>query len=165
MVAAAACSKDSAAPEPKRCDENAGGCGRSELEGAVLRDGSALCEACKESIAEAKADEDRKLEEASAIRRSRASRKAPTESLAVLRARKLADAFHSVGKVNHYMVGVTFNFTPDDLDAAEQLLIERQNAGPQKGAAFQALERALDEIENERVKKFVHVEQKKGGRK
>jgi hypothetical protein len=151
--------------EPKRCNVDAGGCGRSEQEGAVLRDGSALCEACQESIAEAKADEDQKLADARAIRRSRASRKAPAEPLAILRARKLADAFHAVGKVNHYMVGVTFNFTPDDLDAAEQLLIDRQNAGPQKGAAFQALERALDEIENERLKKFVQVEQKKGGAK
>ncbi len=148
----------------KRCDQEAGGCGRSEQEGVVLRDGSALCEACQESIAEAEADDERKLEEARAIRR-RAKRKAPVEPLAVLRARKLADAFHAVGKVNHYMVGVTFNFTPDDLDAAEQLLIDRQNAGAQKGAAFQALERALDEIENQRFVKFVKAEQKAGGAK
>ena len=137
------------------------GCGRSEAEGAVLRDGSTLCEACKESIAEAKADDERKLEEARVIRRSRASRKAPAEPLGVLRAQKLADAFHAVGKVNHYMVGVTFNFTPDDLDAAEQLLIDKQNAGPQKGASFQALERALDAIEHERFVRFVKEEQAK----
>lgn len=140
------------------------GCGRSEEEGAVLRDGSTLCEACKESIAEAKADEDRKLEEASAIRRSRASRKAPAEPLGILRAQKLADAFHAVGKVNHYMVGVTFNFTPEDLDRAEQILIDKQNAGPQKGAAFQALERALDEIEHARLVKFVRTEKAKASK-
>lgn len=48
----------------RSCDEAAGGCGRSAEEGAVLRDGSTLCEACKESIAEAEADDASKLEEA-----------------------------------------------------------------------------------------------------
>ena len=59
------------------------------------------------------------------------------------------------------MVGVTFSYSPDELDAAEQLLIDRQNAGPQKGAAFQALERALDQIEHERLVKFIKAEQVK----
>jgi hypothetical protein len=51
----------------KLCDENAGGCGRSEQEGAVLRVGSSLCEACKEAIAEAEADDAAKLEEAEVL--------------------------------------------------------------------------------------------------
>jgi flavin-binding protein dodecin len=127
---------------PLRCDENAGGCGRSEQEGAVLRDGSALCEACKEAIAEAEADGAQRLKDAEA----------------------LADAFAQVGKLNHYMVGVTFNFKREELEAAEQLLIDRQNAGPQKGKAFQALERALDEVENARFVRFVQTEKAKAGK-
>lgn len=49
------------------CDEEAGGCGRSEEKGAVLRDGSALCGACEEAIAEAEADDAAKLEEAEVL--------------------------------------------------------------------------------------------------
>ncbi len=66
---------------------------------------------------------------------------------------QLADAFQAVGKLNHYMVGVVFSFSDAELEAAEQVLIDRQNAGPQKGKAFQALERALDEIESARTKR------------
>ena len=58
-----------------------------------------------------------------------------------------------VSGLNHYMVGVTFKFSDEELERAEQILIELQNRGPQKGKAFQALERALDEIENERTKR------------
>lgn len=144
----------------KRCDENAGGCGRSEQEGAVLRDGSALCEACKEAIAEAEADDAAKLVEARALIAKHRARRLeaqdwkgnPTQPN-VVKVQQLADAFHEVGKVNHYMVGVTFGFSDEELEAAEQVLIERQNAGPQKGKAFQALERALDEIESARTKR------------
>lgn len=46
----------------KRCNADAGGCGRSKQEGAVLRDGSALCEACKEAIAEAERRDAEKVE-------------------------------------------------------------------------------------------------------
>lgn len=168
-MAAAACSQDSKAPKPRRCDENAGGCGRSELEGAVLRDGSALCGACEESIAEASSDDAAKLAAAKVlVAQDRAARrqsvrdwKGQLQAVSVIRANQLADAFHEVGKANHYMVEVTVEFNREELEAAEQLLIDRQNAGPQKGKAFQALERALDEIEHARFVKFAQAEREK----
>lgn len=136
------------------------GCGRSEAEGAVLRDGLTLCEACKEAIAEAEADDAAKLEAAKALvakdraaRRSALDWKGLPQKANIVRANQLADAFHEVGKVNHYMVGVVGGFSDEELEAAEQILIDRQNAGPQKGKAFAALERALDEIESARVKR------------
>jgi hypothetical protein len=154
---------------PLRCDENAGGCGRSEQEGAVLRDGSALCEACKEAIAEAEADGAQRLKDAEAlVAKHRAERlkslKVAGQHPNVVLVQQLADAFAQVGKLNHYMVGVTFNFKREELEAAEQLLIDRQNAGPQKGKAFQALERALDEVENARFVRFVQTEKAKAGK-
>lgn len=152
---------DEAHAESKRpsCDENAGGCGRSEQEGAVLRDGSALCEACKEAIAEAEADDAEKLQAAEAAKNWKGLAEQPN----VVKVQQLADAFHEVGKINHYMVGVTAGFSPEELEAAEQVLIDRQNAGPQKGKAFQALERALDEIKHARFVKFVQTEKAKAG--
>lgn len=167
IVAAAACE---APVPPKRCDENAGGCGRSEKEGAVLRDGSALCEACKEAIGEAEADDAAKLQAAEAlVATHRAARRKNWKGLAeqpnVVKVQQLADAFHEVGKLNHYMVGVTCGFDREELEAAEQVLIDRQNAGPQKGKAFQALERALEEIEHARFVKFVQLEKAKAGAK
>jgi hypothetical protein len=165
IVAAAACDKN---PEPKRCDENAGGCGRSAQEGAVLRDGSALCGACEEAGAEAEADDAAKLEAAEAlVAKHRAARRVNWKGIAeqpnVVKVQQLADAFHEVGKINHYMVGVTCGFDREELEAAEQVLIDRQNAGPQKGKAFQALERALEEIEHARFVKFVQTEKAKAG--
>ena len=53
--------KRQVAKAPRRCDAEAGGCGRSAQEGAVLRDGSALCEACKEAIAEVSVEEAERL--------------------------------------------------------------------------------------------------------
>jgi hypothetical protein len=167
IVAAAACDKN---PEPKRCDENAGGCGRSAQEGAAFRGGSALCESCKEAIGEAEADDAAKLEAAEALvakhraaRRQEAAKnwKGIAEQPNVVKVQQLADAFHEVGKINHYMVGVTCGFDREELEAAEQVLIDRQNAGPQKGKAFQALERALDEIEHARFVKFAQAEREK----
>lgn len=171
IMAAAACSQDSKAPEPRRCDENAGGCGRSELEGAVLRDGSALCGACEEANAEASADDVAKLAAAKAlVAKDRAKRrqsardwKGNLQPAGVIRANQIADAFHEVGKANHYMVGVTIEFNREELEAAEQILIDRQNAGPQKGKSFQALEHALDAIEHERFVRFVMAERAKPG--
>ncbi len=52
--------------QPKSCDVEAGGCGRTEESGAVLRDGSALCGACEEAIAEVASDDAAKLEAARA---------------------------------------------------------------------------------------------------
>jgi hypothetical protein len=156
----------------RSCDEDAGGCGRSAEEGAVLRDGSTLCEACKESIAEAETDDAAKLEAAEALvakhraaRRQKAAKswKGLAEQLSVVRVQQLADAFAEVGRINHYMVGVTYDFSPEELEAAEQVLIDRQNAGQQKGKAFQALERALNEIENVRFVRFVQTEKAKAG--
>ena len=70
------------------------------------------------------------------------------------RERALADAFEHVAKVNHYMVGVIGDFTDDELDDAEQLLIARQNKlRVQKGSTFNRYERALDDIEHTRVRR------------
>lgn len=75
------------------------------------------------------------------------------KSLNVVSVIQLADAFEAVGRVDHYMVGVIYTFSDEELDAAEQKLINKQNTGPQKGKAFQALERALNLIENTRVRR------------
>lgn len=65
--------------------------------------------------------------------------------------KQLAFAYEAVAKLNHHMVGVVALHTDDELDAAEQLLITKQNAGPQKGAKYNTLERALDLIESART--------------
>lgn len=59
----------------------------------------------------------------------------------------IADAYHAVGRIDHYMVGVVGDATWEELEGAKQILIRRQNAGRQKGSSYLALERALDEIE------------------
>lgn len=144
----------------RSCDDAAGGCGRSAEEGAVLRDGSALCEACQEAIAEVEADDAAKLAAAMAlVAKHRAARQAARDWKGnpqppnIVRVHQLADAFHEVGKVDHYMVGIAYPFSDEELEAAEQILIDRQNGGPQKGKVFAALERALDAIESERTKR------------
>lgn len=71
----------------------------------------------------------------------------------IVRVNHLADAFEAVGRVNHYMVGVVGHYTDEELDRAEQILINKQNLGPQKGARYMTLERALDCIEAERTKR------------
>lgn len=62
----------------------------------------------------------------------------------MVRAAFLADAFEAVARVNHYMVGIIEDYLDDELDRAEQILINKQNAGPQKGARYAVFERALD---------------------
>ncbi len=65
----------------------------------------------------------------------------------------LADAFEAVARVNHYMVGVVVEYDEDDLNAAEQHLINRQNAvGTQKGAEYRRLDLALDLVEQARTR-------------
>lgn len=107
----------------KRCSAEAGGCGRTEQEGAVLRGGSSLCEACKEAIAESGADDAAKLEEARAVLSAYRARKRTDSKerqlpnlVSVVSVQQLADAFHEVGKVNHYMVGVVYRFSAEELE-------------------------------------------------
>ncbi len=59
----------------------------------------------------------------------------------------LAEAFETVARVNHHLVGVVGSYTDEDLDAAEQILIDKQNSGPQSGACFKTLDLALDMVE------------------
>lgn len=67
------------------------------------------------------------------------------------REEQLADAYEATARVNHYMVGVIKPTTRDEKDAAEQILIARQNALPcQSGAAYKRLDLALDLIERDR---------------
>lgn len=65
----------------------------------------------------------------------------------IIRAKHFADAYIAVARANHYMVGIVAKGSVEELEAAEQILINIQNMGPRKGAAFERLERALDLIE------------------
>lgn len=62
----------------------------------------------------------------------------------------LADAFEHVAGVNHYAVGIVASFTDDDLDVAEQLLINKQNKLIDGDPQYNVLDLALDLIENAR---------------
>jgi hypothetical protein len=66
------------------------------------------------------------------------------------RAEQLADAYEAIARTNHYMVGIVETVTETERDDAEQILITRQNAGKQSGAAYKRLDLALDLIEHER---------------
>jgi len=68
------------------------------------------------------------------------------------RIEQLADAYEAVAKVNHYMVGIVESTTRDEKDAAEQILINRQNAGRQSGAIYERLDLALDLLANDRLR-------------
>lgn len=61
----------------------------------------------------------------------------------------LAEAFVQVARANHYMVGITHDFTPEERDQAEQRLIDRQNACDDEGE-HAVLDFALDLIEQAR---------------
>lgn len=70
----------------------------------------------------------------------------------VVRVAHIAEAYEHVARINHYLVGVIVTqgpITTPELEAAEQLLIDKQNAGPQKGQRYVVLDRALDLIEHE----------------
>jgi len=56
----------------------------------------------------------------------------------------LADAFLAVARVNHYMVGIIESCSAEELEGAKQILIARQNAGPQSGMVFREFDLALD---------------------
>ena len=72
--------------------------------------------------------------------------KTGTASAPMGRVEQLAVAYEAIARVNHYMVGVVDKqVTVDELDAAEQLLISRQNAlRPNQRAAYKRLDLALD---------------------
>lgn len=73
--------------------------------------------------------------------------------MAQTRERQLADAFLSVARVNHYMVGIVEPFTADELDEAEQVLIGAQNALHPDEMEWQHHELALDLVEHARKRK------------
>lgn len=67
------------------------------------------------------------------------------------RAEQLADAYYALAHINHYMVGIVESVTWKEREAAEQILISRQNALPrQAGRVYKRLDLALDLIEMER---------------
>lgn len=70
------------------------------------------------------------------------------------RTEQLADAYLTVARVNHYMVGITETVTDDELSGAEQLLITRQNATAGRGKAYRAADRALDLLQQEQRKRL-----------
>lgn len=65
------------------------------------------------------------------------------------RAEQLAKAYEAVARTNHYMVGIVESVTQEERDAAKQILITRQNAGKQSGAAYRRLDLALDLLEHD----------------
>lgn len=82
----------------------------------------------------------------------------------VVRPKHLADAFIRVAKANHYMVGVTADYSSDELDAAEQILIDAQNAIPsQKGKLYSTLELALDLIDDIKTQMRDDIRDQLGG--
>jgi len=72
-------------------------------------------------------------------------------ALTKTRPEQLADALFQVARVNHYMVGIIDPITPAELDQAEQILIDGQNACPKtNGARFRQYDLALDLVEHYR---------------
>jgi hypothetical protein len=67
-----------------------------------------------------------------------------------VRAFHIAEFYEIVGRANQYLVKVDAGgVTDDELAEAKQILIGKQNAGPQKGLRYANLERALDLVEAE----------------
>jgi hypothetical protein len=66
------------------------------------------------------------------------------------RSEQLADAMLLIAKCNHYMVGLVESVTPDEIDAAEQILITGQNNLASQSSLFKRYDLALDLIENMR---------------
>jgi hypothetical protein len=65
------------------------------------------------------------------------------------RADHVANAFQLCAAANHYLVIVdTKGFTLEELEGAEQLLIERQNELEDEDENYEVLERALNMIED-----------------
>ncbi len=56
----------------------------------------------------------------------------------------------TVATANHYMVGIVESVTADEIDAAEQILIDRQNSIHHESPMWQRLEFALDLLEHMR---------------
>lgn len=69
------------------------------------------------------------------------------------RTQQLADAFMHVAQCNHYMVGIIEPFTDDELLAAEQILIARENST--KSVQKRVCSFALDMIEQEKAKRRI----------
>ena len=66
----------------------------------------------------------------------------------------LAAAYEHVAQVNHYMVGITWTaHTDDELDEAEQLLIDRQSAYRRNTIRWRILDRALDMLDADRAQR------------
>lgn len=63
---------------------------------------------------------------------------------------QLADAYIAVARADHYMVGIVATVTTAERDAAERILISRQNAGKQSGASYRRLDLAIDLLEHDR---------------
>ncbi len=64
-----------------------------------------------------------------------------------MRKEQLADAYTKLAHVNHYMLGIVEAVTSDERDAAEQVLITRQNACAEDSAKWAVLNLALDILE------------------
>jgi hypothetical protein len=67
------------------------------------------------------------------------------------RPEQLADAYEAIA----HMVGIVGTVTACELDAAEQILIIRQNEGKQSGARYKRLDLALNLIESVRKGSFI----------
>lgn len=66
------------------------------------------------------------------------------------RSEQLADAYEEVAHADHYMVGIVESVTDDERDAAEQILITRQNSCAPDTSAWEVFELALDCLSQDR---------------
>jgi len=76
--------------------------------------------------------------------------------------RHLSEAFEHVARCDHFCVGVVGEYTDDELDAAEQLLISKQNdivmqEDHESEQQYEILDRALNLIEHERMNRRTHA--------
>lgn len=76
-----------------------------------------------------------------------------SEVVNVVTIKHLVEAFEHVARVNHYMVGVVGTFTDQELDAAEQIMISKQNDCKRQGQRYELLERALGLVDDTRFQR------------
>lgn len=70
------------------------------------------------------------------------------------RGEQLANAMCCIAACNHYMVGLVEKVTIDEMNEAEQHIIERQNKARQDGEPWKVYDLALDMLEYNRRRLF-----------
>lgn len=73
--------------------------------------------------------------------------------MAQTRPQQLADALLLIADANHYMVGLVGTFTLEEMEAAKQILITKQNGFADKGGeGYKLTDLALDLCEQKEKK-------------